>query len=275
VASRRHCRVLQHGSQVCFEDLGSRNPALVNGVPVTRELLRPGDEIAIGRELFLVTGVAEDTRRTAVEAAALETGSLAQAEPVLMALDERQGYGEARPRTVHDLAQLFDVAREFSSTTTIQELVAKTAQALQDRFDPRALWIARVLGQDDLSFYDTEQFCVDAGPTVPVEAIRQALHERRATLVQNTIRRGGGRSRTFTMAAPVMLVGQCVAVLTVETVSPRGSYMAIPSTLRWTSTPIPAHRITGTTSATTMDTKMAVEEEAAGARPDSGWSISR
>ena len=52
--SRKHCRIYLDNGELRFEDIGSRNPALVNGAPVRTALLRPGDEIAVGREIFMV-----------------------------------------------------------------------------------------------------------------------------------------------------------------------------------------------------------------------------
>ena len=45
--SRRHCRLSPAGHCVRIEDLGSRNPVLVNGIPCVDGELRSGDEIAL------------------------------------------------------------------------------------------------------------------------------------------------------------------------------------------------------------------------------------
>lgn len=47
-ASRRHARVLVVGCVVEVEDLESANGTLLNGKPVQRRVLRPGDQITIG-----------------------------------------------------------------------------------------------------------------------------------------------------------------------------------------------------------------------------------
>jgi hypothetical protein len=47
--SGRHARITPAGSDVVLEDLGSTNGTLLNGTRVTTpQVLRPGDEIAIG-----------------------------------------------------------------------------------------------------------------------------------------------------------------------------------------------------------------------------------
>jgi hypothetical protein len=47
-ASRRHAKVVVEGNVAEVEDLGSSNGTLLNGKPVTKRVLRPGDEIQIG-----------------------------------------------------------------------------------------------------------------------------------------------------------------------------------------------------------------------------------
>jgi len=47
-ASRRHAAFVREGDDWAIEDLDSTNGTLLNGDPVTRELLRDGDAIEIG-----------------------------------------------------------------------------------------------------------------------------------------------------------------------------------------------------------------------------------
>jgi len=47
-ASRRHARIIVEAGVVEIEDLGSSNGTLLNGKPVTRRLLRAGDQVQIG-----------------------------------------------------------------------------------------------------------------------------------------------------------------------------------------------------------------------------------
>jgi len=47
-ASRRHARIVVQGSLAEVEDLESANGTLLNGKPVQRRVLRPGDQITIG-----------------------------------------------------------------------------------------------------------------------------------------------------------------------------------------------------------------------------------
>jgi pSer/pThr/pTyr-binding forkhead associated (FHA) protein len=47
--SGHHARVFQEGDQVVLEDLRSTNGTFVNGRPVTRHVLRHGDEVLVGK----------------------------------------------------------------------------------------------------------------------------------------------------------------------------------------------------------------------------------
>jgi Nif-specific regulatory protein len=51
--SRRHCLLVNHTGQFILRDLGSKNGTLVNGVPVTEQVLRDGDQITIGDSVFV------------------------------------------------------------------------------------------------------------------------------------------------------------------------------------------------------------------------------
>ena len=55
LVSRIHCRLTADRSdQLVVEDLGSTNGTKVNGQVVTRQVLRPGDVLTIGRVEFQV-----------------------------------------------------------------------------------------------------------------------------------------------------------------------------------------------------------------------------
>lgn len=51
-ASRRHAKIVVEAGVVEIEDLGSSNGTLLNGKPVSRRLLREGDEVQIGKSVL-------------------------------------------------------------------------------------------------------------------------------------------------------------------------------------------------------------------------------
>ncbi|MCA9668762.1 MAG: sigma 54-interacting transcriptional regulator [Myxococcales bacterium] len=61
--SRQHARIELVGADVWIEDLGSRNGVLINGEPMrTRTVLRPGDDVAMGRVRLAVHTTASYAR---------------------------------------------------------------------------------------------------------------------------------------------------------------------------------------------------------------------
>jgi len=52
-ASRRHARVVVEAGVVEIEDLESSNGTMLNGKPVTRRLMRAGDEVQIGKTVIV------------------------------------------------------------------------------------------------------------------------------------------------------------------------------------------------------------------------------
>jgi pSer/pThr/pTyr-binding forkhead associated (FHA) protein len=52
--SRRHCRLDLIDGEVLVSDLSSRHGTLVNGIPVDRRKLLPGDRLCIGSTHFVV-----------------------------------------------------------------------------------------------------------------------------------------------------------------------------------------------------------------------------
>jgi two-component system cell cycle response regulator len=51
--SRRHARIFQQGGEVVIEDLKSSNGTIVNGAPVSMQLLKDGDKIRLGSTTIL------------------------------------------------------------------------------------------------------------------------------------------------------------------------------------------------------------------------------
>jgi pSer/pThr/pTyr-binding forkhead associated (FHA) protein len=52
--SRHHCRFVSDGASLLVEDSGSTNGTYVNGERVDRGVLRPGDEVIVGKFHLIV-----------------------------------------------------------------------------------------------------------------------------------------------------------------------------------------------------------------------------
>jgi pSer/pThr/pTyr-binding forkhead associated (FHA) protein len=52
--SRRHCSIYPRRNDWLVEDLASQNGTLLNGVPISKEVLHPGDRIQVGETVLRV-----------------------------------------------------------------------------------------------------------------------------------------------------------------------------------------------------------------------------
>jgi predicted component of type VI protein secretion system len=71
--SRQHCSIYPRRDYWVIEDLSSQNGTLLNGLPVSKEVLHPGDEIQVGETLLRVP---RSLRKLAIAGAAAAAGLL-------------------------------------------------------------------------------------------------------------------------------------------------------------------------------------------------------
>lgn len=171
--SRQHCRVIKELDGIRLEDLGSRNPALVEGVPEKDAVLQVGDEFSVGRAVFLVTAVAaasngQDGERPDSETISIELDNLG--------LDSIEQHG-AWPGTTSDYILLFRFCRVCSHIRSEAFLLRQIADLMTQRFGASAAhilveeageWpVATVLGKDYASL-------------IQPDALDKAVEQRRA-----------------------------------------------------------------------------------------------
>jgi predicted component of type VI protein secretion system len=92
--SRQHCSIYRRRDHWVVEDLSSQNGTLVNGIPVSKEVLQPGDEIQIGETRLRVP---RSMRKLAIAGAAAAAGVViiiliyhwAAAQPARVAAEEK------------------------------------------------------------------------------------------------------------------------------------------------------------------------------------------
>ena len=216
--SRRHCQVMLRGEEVLLEDLGSRNLPLVNGRPVRHHILTAGDDLFLGHDHFVLGCVADMS---------LVGGT--GAEPLLDTLNwermegpsEGGAAGRIRPRTVQDLAMLYESASEFNGCTDPNALLGVVERRLTDYFNPEAVWIARAQGVVRCSlcggYNSGKPECEGpSGPTQPQALMDACVHQGRALLEQIGAP-DADTGEILRYAAPVMFDGIPLAVLAVCT----------------------------------------------------------
>ncbi len=222
--SRQHCRIVFDGSAAHFEDLGSRNLALINGSPRQETALAAGDEISLGNHRFLVVNAKARVAVRIADADMPETLSWAHGDSLTLEVEAARPTFEGRPRTVQDLSRLYEVGREFSAVERVDELVRSVRQRLVDRFAPQSLWLAQVPPGGELIFYGEDGRATEPGDAAPVNAIEETLRSRRGFLTPHASGSGDDRVLVFTLVAPMVLGGVGVGALALRTATPHGVY---------------------------------------------------
>ncbi len=227
IASRRHGLVCLKGSMIRYEDLGSRNDALLNGQPIRQGVLEVGDELAIGSERFLVAGTMNE-RMVVVQAPEQETRSWSSGESVSLPVDSARAEALGRPGTVQDLAWLYEVARDLSGAPSAAALFEALRTRLSERFHPQALWLLLVRGAErEIITRDavTAEGNVDApADEFPEELVDRAIREGRAFLMPQRVRKGNRRVIACTLASPVSVGGVTTGALVLRAEMPHGCY---------------------------------------------------
>ena len=219
VVSRHHCILVRRGDGIVLNDLGALNPALVNGAPCRNATLGPGDELALGKDLFMVVYAPDIPVVHAPTEYAAEAPSVGVSELVASGTDDAEISETGRPRTVEDLAEIYDGAQQFGRAETFAALVETLVERIGARFNPIAWWLARVEADELVLVAES------GGRAQPREALETAARTRRATLYPTVERRGGEDVYITTMVTPVVLGGMTVAVIAVQTDSSRTVYV--------------------------------------------------
>lgn len=217
--SRKHCRVFPQEGALYFEDLGGRNPALVNGFLSRGEPLEFGDEMAVGASLFVLA------RAGAVYSGETATG--------LISSPTRSWHGESftlaegvsdesplplRPRSTEDLALLCEATIAFSQCSDLRGLLGAAEQFLRCRFVPFSIWIALVYDEDSLAFLVPEQQSPENNPSTSPdkEALCRAARERKGLLIPRAYDAAHSRQLQITLVAPGVHASKTVLVVAIQ-----------------------------------------------------------
>ena len=150
-ASRRHCSIHKADEQFFLRDRESRNSTFLNGVPVTDQVLRHGDQIRVGQSLFVFRepGDATQTEEPILQYDSAPVGStviLTKQDTVYLRPPRAGANLPATERTVHDLNVLLNFSRTVNAVRDLPTLekqvleavleVAPAARAALFRMDP-------------------------------------------------------------------------------------------------------------------------------------------
>ncbi len=206
--SRRHCKLVIEGDEVCLEDLGSSHRALLNGEAVHKAVIGAGDTLSLGASTFVVSRGQHDGDRFAAENTDDVTldlfGATAHDSVVI----------DGRPQSNVELVHLFKLGRSLSQSRTRAELDEVVATHLE-----------RTRGYDDIALAlmgktaATPRWFPETAKTDALyPSIFEKTMERQSALLNPYRTTGEGRGRlAVVMAAPICVGGSCLGVLFART----------------------------------------------------------
>jgi len=136
LVSRRHCVIRRSGQGFLIQDLDSRNNTFVNNVPVKERLLVDGDQIRIGKSIFVFQGVPQEP---AGDSASLELDSaptpggatvILRKQDAIYLQPARLNALGATERTVRDLNVLLNFSKSLNSVHGLAALQQKALEAV-------------------------------------------------------------------------------------------------------------------------------------------------
>jgi len=221
VVSRRQCEIVLDGDAVRLTDLGGVNPTLVNGLAADKCLLSIGDEIRIGRNVFLITRTTEVTEDVPSEVADTSTLTISEEESSYLGAPPRTGETSAIPARDRDLYELFTLARSFSRATSTAALTGMLTTALQARFGPVVAWLVLFRGEDEEWMTLCTPGILKAEFIEPPRALMfSALRRQRGELIAAHFREGGRDLIRSTFAAPIFLGEHRIGILAIRREAP-------------------------------------------------------
>lgn len=205
--SRQHCRVTKDPEGVRLEDMGSRNPALVDGIPKTDAVLPVGGEFSVGKAVFLVTAVASTGGSAEYRRPDSDTISVDLDDLGLDSVEQHSSW----PGTSADYVLLFRFGRVCSHLKSESALESQMQEILVGRFGPSRVHLFD--GGDGLTPEVVRRHQL---PDVLPETADRAVEERRAFAMT-----GAGRAQ-HTFVAPLFHtdIPLGVAVLELDALDP-------------------------------------------------------
>jgi Nif-specific regulatory protein len=136
LVSRRHCAIRRAGEGFLIEDLDSRNSTFVNNVPVKKRLLADGDQIRIGKSIFVFQGLSQersgDSSSLELDSAPTPGGAtvvLRKQDAIYLQPARLHALG-ATERTVRDLNVLLNFSKSLNSVHGLAALQQKALEAV-------------------------------------------------------------------------------------------------------------------------------------------------
>lgn len=219
--SRHQCRIETDGRTIHLCHLSDRVPTLVNGESVSSATLAIGDEITIGESAFLVTSTGPAIPRVARNLAEGETETIALSDALFVRKNNDSVAINGHPRFTEQLFALYQLGRKMCEATSAEAL----ERTLRDHVDatyrsagffiatcgfdakvPRLHFIGDDPAEDRSTITDLMNEAVSRG-----EGISRVGKRRKE---------GQGSIVSSSLAVPMVVRGEAVGALSIETVGP-------------------------------------------------------
>ncbi|HWY69581.1 MAG TPA: sigma 54-interacting transcriptional regulator [Terriglobales bacterium] len=126
ILSRQHCVIARDNEQFVIRDLGSRHGTIVNGVPISQQVLHHGDQISLGSSVFAFLLREDEVQRESTRAELDDNSDVPGAQTLLRQEDALY----LKPETItKDFVQGGRLARDLNTLLVI----AKNISKLRDR----------------------------------------------------------------------------------------------------------------------------------------------
>ncbi len=213
IVSRWHCELKFRDDQIHLRDLDSSNATFVNGQRIDSVTVKPGDEIAVGGVVFVVTDasgvppVGDDDDETLI------TVSLADASYVND--NPNDPLFDTLPRSVREYRELFVLARLFSRASSVRELTRIFQDWLHAKFDPDEFWLAwYYAGAEEFIYYPTENGA--QGEDAPVEAMRRSISSDSGLIAPRSVKKRRAQYMAAAMVAPLAVGGDPMGAIAIQ-----------------------------------------------------------
>ena len=136
LVSRRHCVIRRSDNGFLLEDLDSRNSTFVNNVPVKERLLADGDQIRVGKSMFVFQGLQQepsgDSSSVELDSAPTPGGAtvVLRKQDAIYLQPARVHALDASERTVRDLNVLLNFSKSLNAVRGLAALQQKALEAV-------------------------------------------------------------------------------------------------------------------------------------------------
>lgn len=211
LVSRTHCSVQRLGDGARLRDLGSSNPCLLNGKPVTNVALAAGDRLAVGDTIFLVSVIRPDARGELATPGKRDTLRLQANEAALLRTANAPEELQRLPKTARDYAALFQFGLDCATCADIASLCDRLTSWLLERFQCAVVGMHEPTGSAITCTYQSTAQC-----ELPSEhVLATVVEDGCARLIQADDKAATRDAGNAAMICPLSIGGDVIGLLSV------------------------------------------------------------